>query len=464
METRPSLKIRRFLFAVLAISFAVRGVLILEGGQYFWPDEHRYDRSRQAAEDLIEGKERAAVESLLDPRNPMFRVMGVVPALIEKATFPSLKIPAFFFSIFSVLNIWMVSRIVRSIGGREREQLLAAMLMALSTTAAYYARHILPYDTAMFFGLASLWFALKKPYQPRNALLSGFLACVTFLTYGGYWLLSGLSLVATILLSHNRSTALILRKLFLWSFAFALPAISMLLMGKFLVQKPLLDLYIDFAGSVTQGSFAEGWLLPFPYLWYSEHMLFIFFLASVVFTLANAKKNPRVQLGAIAITFIYLGLVVVSTGLQLFVVYGRLARQLMPFLVILGAVALEHLWSISNHAKRLAVLLVVGLAFQSAFNFGPIFGQEFPIEFRESVINYISNLSSDDYLLIYAEIIYPELDQIPITGDYHVVHQADHPLEFRPYQYEGYTPEQRALLRQEDIDMRLIIYENTEER
>jgi hypothetical protein len=36
------------------------------------------------------------------------------------------------------------------------------------------------------------------------------------------------------------------------------------------------------------------------------------------------------------------------------------------------------------------------------------------------------------------------------------VYEAPHPLTFLPYQYEGYTPEQRRVLRSTDISMRLI--------
>jgi len=36
--------------------------------------------------------------------------------------------------------------------------------------------------------------------------------------------------------------------------------------------------------------------------------------------------------------------------------------------------------------------------------------------------------------------------------------RESHPLEFLPYQYEGYNQEQRRRLRSGDIGMRLVIY------
>lgn len=34
---------------------------------------------------------------------------------------------------------------------------------------------------------------------------------------------------------------------------------------------------------------------------------------------------------------------------------------------------------------------------------------------------------------------------------------ARHPLQFKPYQYEGYTPHQREFLRSTDIRMRILV-------
>lgn len=57
--------------------------------------------------------------------------------------------------------------------------------------------------------------------------------------------------------------------------------------------------------------------------------------------------------------------------------------------------------------------------------------------------------------LVYVEHIYP----VPFERSYRmgrVLLARPHPLQYLPYQYEGYTPEQRAALRATDIRMRLV--------
>jgi hypothetical protein len=48
-------------------------------------------------------------------------------------------------------------------------------------------------------------------------------------------------------------------------------------------------------------------------------------------------------------------------------------------------------------------------------------------------------------------------EPVTLPKRYRVVREAPHPLQFLPYQYEGYTPAQRSALRATDIRMRLIV-------
>ena len=55
----------------------------------------------------------------------------------------------------------------------------------------------------------------------------------------------------------------------------------------------------------------------------------------------------------------------------------------------------------------------------------------------------------------YADHIYPTPEAIDLS-EADVLEAAPHPLQFWPYQYEGFTPEERRLLRSTDIRMRVL--------
>jgi hypothetical protein len=58
---------------------------------------------------------------------------------------------------------------------------------------------------------------------------------------------------------------------------------------------------------------------------------------------------------------------------------------------------------------------------------------------------------------INAKRLYPGPDAVTLPLHYTVLRRAPHPLQFLPYQYEGYPPSQRSALRSADIEMKLLL-------
>ena len=58
-------------------------------------------------------------------------------------------------------------------------------------------------------------------------------------------------------------------------------------------------------------------------------------------------------------------------------------------------------------------------------------------------------------MLVNVGVIWPVLGARDLPPG-QVIARSGHPLEFWPYQYEGYRRDERALLRANDISMRLI--------
>jgi hypothetical protein len=314
MDEKKERRYRRILLAILVLSLLLRVFLILSGGQYFFPDEARYDRSRAAADALWGGDLHGCIHALSTVDHFLFKVIGVVPATIQIIFGSSPKIPALFFSLFSVANLWLLWGIMRRLGESERAALFAVSLLSLCSTFLYYSRHLLPYDTAMAFGLLALFVGLKTPSRTINSILCGLFSVCAFLTYNGYWVLAVFAML-THILRPPLALPHCLRRAFISGLSFAIPLAAMAAIaaiafakGNLLHDGNLLHQYLAFSRTVTQGSYAEGWSLPFCFLWNSEHFLILLWAVALIYSLkefALGSRKEAMILGLLGILFIY---------------------------------------------------------------------------------------------------------------------------------------------------------------
>lgn len=444
------------LAGILGVSLFLRVLLILAGGQSYWPDEDRYERSRVGAAAIAAGDGDLARRALSQPDHILFGVLGLLPASLERVTGRDPRIPALFFALFSVASILLVYGVMRRLGEGARASCLGAALFALSTTQLYYSRHLLPYDASMAFALLALYVGMAETRSLRPAVLCGLLSCATFLTYNGYWLLSGVALL-TPLLGGERTGRSLAKRLAVATGAFLLPLAAIGAFGGHLLRD-----WVSFSGTVAQGRYAEGWRLPLAYLWRAEHGIAILWalgLTCAAWKLARGERSRVLVSGVVGFASIYAGLVLMSVGLERMVVYGRQVRQLVPFACIVTAAVLARIWTSSltsprGRAAPLVAAVLAAVVVQAAANFHQPLTQVFPPEFRR-LAEPVAARANAPTLLLFAEHIYPAPAPAPVTGP--VLLARPHPLQFLPYQYEGYTPGQRAALRNTDIRMRLVL-------
>ena len=70
-------------------------------------------------------------------------------------------------------------------------------------------------------------------------------------------------------------------------------------------------------------------------------------------------------------------------------------------------------------------------------------------------ITLVLPVTRPDLALVNAQFIYPIRGYIGYPEG-ETVFRVEHPLNYRPFQYEGHSPAERALLRTDDISIRLI--------
>ena len=456
------------LISILLISLILRWILIFRGGQYYISDETRYEVSRNAAQFLLQGEVgRALTEFTLSPEHLGFKVLGILPALLEHIVGPSLVLPAMFFSLFSVLKLYLIYGLARQVGSSSKEALYAILIASSCLSLLYYARHLFPYDMALSFGLLSLYFALTQNKSARTSAMCGVFGFLCFITYNGYWSLAAFAILVNIFMDGKRTTDIFQKAVFT-AIGFITPLL-LLVIGMLLAGKDMISAYRLFATSITQGSFEEGWSLPFAYFWHTEHgvILILGALSLVAIVRQFNHPNPATKLWAASFLFLYLCLAIPSVVLHAFVVYGRLARQLIPFVVLLSA---QGLVQIENRlvSGRLVTLLILLVIFtQAAWNFADSYNLNYPREFvAEGQAKFPGFEFSSKRLAFGAPVICQNNGYVMESAKYYVTPPESipqvqgklllsepHPENFLPYQYDGDTPAIRRIFQLQKVRM-----------
>ena len=468
MSSSPVWLERNAVRITLAISLLLRWILVLRGGQYYFSDEGRYETSRSFVALAAAGKFSEAFSQLFTaPEHLGFKILGIPPAWVERITRESYVFPALFFGLFSVLNLYLIFLISRRVGVSERESLFALIFAASSLSLLYFSRHVMPYDPAMTFGLAALYIALNNAPNFKSSLACGALAFACFITYNGYWPLAALAMLAH-LLWVNRNLSTIIQKGLSTATGFLLPAL-LLIAAAASSGVDLLQEYRLFAATVSQGSFDEGWSLPFEYFWHTEYLVFMALSVLSIVAIAHALRR-RVNhpiLWAGAITFLYASLIIPSVFLHSFVVYGRLARQMIPFFILLaagGIVSVERSYSSGRNVTRIVLAIIL---IQAVWNYKSSFELSYPREFAQQAQAQYPDFEfsekrhtfgaptfcqNNGFIIENVKYFVTPPEPNPLVQGQHLL-SAPHPVNFLPYQYEGYTYEQRQALRELQIEM-----------
>lgn len=454
--------------SILLISLVLRWILIFRGGQYYISDETRYEVSRNAARFLLQGQWIEALKQFtISPEHVGFKVIGIIPALLEHIAGTSLVLPAMFFSLFSVLNLYLIFLLARRFAPSSNEPLYAICIAASCLSLLYYSRHLFPYDMSLSFGLLALYAALTRNETARTSVVCGGLSFLCFITYNGYWSLAAFVMLANILMNGENKSRTIQTAIFT-AIGFVAP-LAFLIVGMQRLGTNMISAYRLFAASITQGSFQEGWSLPFAYFWHAEHtVILILGVLSTIAILSQFKTSRQeTKLWAGGILFIYLCLFIPSVILKFFVVYGKLARQMIPFVVLLSAQELVQLENRAALGRKLTVIISALIFIQAAWNFMSSYHLNYPRQFvAEAKAKFPGFEFSSKRLAFGAPVICQNNGYIMESAKYYVTPperipqvqgqlllSALHPSNFLPYQYDGDPPVIRRLFRIQKLRM-----------
>lgn len=472
---------RRWLLAILLVGGACRLTLALLGGEGMHGDEHRYYRGVFFMYHTVRGEFGEWKNFPSANAHPGFTLVSAAVAPVHwalaKLTQPhsgdfaftvssSKKIGSALLGLFSTLNLWLLYLCARRAGAAREEALWATLLAAVSLALTVYARHLLPYDVSLTFFL--LAFLAGQRATPFRAGLAGAGLAFGYAVYNGHWYL--VPIVGAALAWQHRA---VLRRPSLLAGGAVGTAIGGLVgyspafvLGSGFSLKEVRE----FAGTIRDGEFAEGWSLPGEYLWHAEGVLGVTVLALAVWAACRRGAAPRTRgwlLGAVAI---YAVLVLFSVGLEKFVVYARTVRPIELPLCLAAGAGISALVARSRGRIGAAIAIVVLAA---ALNLAPLFPQVYPVELDRKVHaqlgvphDYLTFLNSWDKPHR-PPVSRPDLvlvNTYPLFGfDAHrpypegeVLLDVPHPLALPFYRYDGHTRAQRQLLAEHEPRMKLI--------
>ena len=487
---------------LMLIAYGLRLLLIVNGGQLYHPDELRYYRSVEAAKHIFNGDFKNAIKTLLKYEfHQGIAVAKLVPALFHRFihnlnhddnllwkdlwhTPPqNFRLPALIFALPSVICVGMLYLIQRQAGANDAEALLSAFLLAASQSFFFFAKHLLPYDIAILIGLIAIYAAFRLHARRLiNALFVGWLAFLVFWIYNGYVTLAiTIGILYCVLLAADMRDAL-RRALGMATGAllFFLPIVAF---NRVFLEENVILQMMTFSETVNHGAFSEGAIFPFLYFRDVEgamSIVWIVGLALAAWRIPSQRPSSdrrRAWLWFACLLSLYLTMSVLSTGLQLFVVYGRVVRSLVPFIAMVCAYAFAP--RLLRHGPGVLVTFVVGVGTLSIANFVPAITQQYPLEVAWDVYQIYDDVSFETsvetsensvfswwdlqpqlpdarYRLFNAGNYFPISDIRSNLPEGEVLIEISHPLNYRPWQYEGLTPEMRDLVNRSDFEIWLI--------
>lgn len=486
------------LLVILLVSYTLRLFLLQNEGHLSFPDEGRYGRARQVADNLYRGQYDAAIERLLRyGTHHAFTAFGLIPAYIHRVAFEhsvpetltwdeywndghaDFRLSAAIFALPSVLAILMIYLIALEAGAGPAEAMLAAFFLAASNAMFMYSQHFLPYDSSLLVALAALWLAIRHRMGPaKYALPLGMLAFLAFWTYTGHY-----ALVPVIALSYCVYFAPNVRQGALRAMGMTVGVLTILLPIYFVnlnaYGKDLIPELSRFSSTVTQGEYEAGFILPWQFLAHAERgiaFLWLFGLLMAIVTVRYSKSpqaRDRLVLWIVSAALLYLTMALMSAALNIFVVYGRTARILVPFFALISAFACAPvLLRLAVPARLLIVVGICGLALTNLIptinqvhyrviqrfvmaNYGDV---SLESSFGNKLARYGPSMPRNEgarYILLNARYVYPMLEVVD-RPEGKIVLEYEPYIKSRAWQYEGISSQSRDLINSYDLKIWLI--------
>ncbi|MCC7447304.1 MAG: hypothetical protein IT324_07815 [Anaerolineae bacterium] len=444
---------------------AYRSALIPVGQDYF-PDEARQHNSENMLDFMVHGDWAGAAWWLFSTQGrPGAVLIGLIPAAIQRWTGASAVVVSQFNMVVSLVIVWLVYRILLTFA--ERWQAVAGTaLFTLIHANSLYIRHLLPYDWALAFFLLACWIGLRrKPMRlsMRQVALIGVLCGFGFSVYPGYYPLLGIIGLLIMLFNRRHGATFLV-------FATGVIAVQVI----YVLLSPVARLsYVDllraFASTINQGDYTDSYYFAAAYLVDSEGVfgatLLALFGVSALLAIKRRDWDARVRGLVILSLLAYLAYATLVFVFHAAVYYGRLIHAYIPFILIGSVLALTALpprytrlvWGgmLALGAASLIVNAAAYLPLQYPNTVRTRLFADYPgLKTCELITNIDWKLDVTggcDVMGVNVRFLWPGMDTHMIfepPPNWEALYLTNHPANYWPYQYEGYTRQERDAIRQ----------------
>lgn len=408
----------------------------------------------------------------------LLQVIFLLLTGIKTETPISLTIPSVIQALASVAIGWLVYRLGKRYLKSEVLAISGLIIYSLLVNANLYIRHIGPYDTLLLIHLFWLDLVLiryRKWSLGRWVVICGLVAGALYLVYPAYYLF--VPVVGT-LVSFLPGRGWWKRGvIFVVTFSGVILVTEMaarLMGGSYLADARFA------AGRLVVGDPKETLIFLYRYLWQVEGWIGKLLVISlsgflVQFMLKWRKYDREFRWLTLAMVGSYLAHSL-SGFLAGKVFYGRLMHMFMWFAVLGGLMWLKQI-NLDLKIKYLLVAIIVGSSLVSFVGWYPTFLRlNYPgdVIYQLAKNNQQVTISAVDenyppespehhprenaeYLAInFGRTFFPEAKIYEYdTGGGELIFQAAHPINFKAYQFEGLTPQERELIQERDYQMKL---------
>lgn len=458
-------------------------------GQLYWPDEYRYLHALHVLDELRKGELGRAVYWIFGAEagvasRPSYILLSLVPAAgqgVANVAFGMSPAHPLFYAIPVVFNVFVsvalglaVYALLALVTDDGWLAATGAAVHGMLANTNMYVRHLFPYDLSLLLFVAALVVLLGRsndgPLTSGRCLLAGMLTGAAATTYPGYYLFGLIPL-----------GALAAVRPFAWrppaAFVAAVVGVAacweiVARVGGYSFVGASQRFSTTFAPDTlagVQGAYDEGFRFLPLYLVEVEGVVGGLLVLSLVAFLMLAL-GARFERSVVAMTGAALAAYLIyATAVQVlhqFVFYGRLVHMYVPFVVLAAVLVMRELKRPALRYGAAAVLFLAALV-----SFVPVAASAWTIRFPKDVERALSSEGTGagaalcklpqpspetadalpagcEILLANARHLYPLPAQWrpSAPAGFALAGQFAHPMQFRPYWFEGYTPEERARL------------------
>lgn len=512
--------VKKIIFILLILLIGVYRSFLIGKGAYSFPDESRYLNSIEALSYLTNGDIKNFGFSISTTSGrPGDALVRCIPAfgqrLVEKffklgPNNPrSLLVPTFFNVIVSLIILILFFKSVLLIFNQNFSiSLVCTFIYSLLVNSNIYIRHILPYDIGLLFFILIIYIFIKK--KNNNELINiktiiflGFLAGYSFTIYPGYYFIPIFTVIVLLL---SAKTEFYLNRKFALILVFALTSVCILMLFESMALftgVTYLGSLSHLAGTVTQGTFEEGYTFFPKYLISVEDLIGyliltanLIFVLKLVFEIKKRKVDYFFREKAKTMILIVFALILLHGSLSVIfhkmVFYGRLIHLFYPFVIV----ALFYVvYEIRSQFVKVSLLSIIVLA--SLYSFFMFTADYMKIAYPRDVLfsnriiinNYYSDhfinespfgakisTPADFYNNSMFNPVYSECDVDLINFCYYypvsekfqefmpdtnqnIIFEEKHFLSYRAYGFEGFNERERELLKERNYMVKIYSYE-----